>query len=178
MSYFCRASRSAYRLRAVAQPLFSRRGNPTFLSSIYVSRTQTQFLCHIVLHKARIHPGVISRNRAARRNRSANINRKKTKMDIIFALLDMSGTSWAIWGVVLLLLFIVWKSLWTIGPTEVGLVRKRFSLRKMPEGSPVAFNGEAGYQGELLLAGSRFKFWPLFAVTRHPMVQIPAGQIG
>jgi hypothetical protein len=24
----------------------------------------------------------------------------------------------------------------------------------------------------------RFKFWPLYVVTRHPMLQIPAGQIG
>lgn len=101
-------------------------------------------------------------------------------MDFIFALLNVPGSAriWIIWGVVLVLLFVVWKSLWTIGPTEVGLVRKRFSLKKLPEGSPVAFNGEAGYQGELLMPGIRFKFWPLFAVTRHPMVQIPAGQIG
>ena len=43
---------------------------------------------------------------------------------------------------------------------------------------PVAFNGEAGYQADLLMAGLRFKLWPLYTVTRHPMVQIPAGQIG
>lgn len=75
-------------------------------------------------------------------------------------------------------LFIVWLSLWTIGPTEVGLVRKRFSLRKLHEGNPVAFAGEAGYQADLLMAGLRFKLWPIYTVTRHPMVQIPAGQIG
>src|SRR5258705_10980004 len=100
-------------------------------------------------------------------------------MDFIFALLNVPGSAriWIIWGVVLILLFVVWKSLWTIGPTEVGLVRKRFSLKKLPEGSPVAFNGEAGYQGELLMPGIRFKFWPLFAVTRHPMGQIPAGSV-
>jgi regulator of protease activity HflC (stomatin/prohibitin superfamily) len=74
--------------------------------------------------------------------------------------------------------YIVWRSLWTIGPTEVGLVRKRFSLKKLEKGDPVAFAGEAGYQAELLMAGLRFKLWPLYTVTRHPMVQIPAGQIG
>src|SRR5262249_26255986 len=67
---------------------------------------------------------------------------------------------------------------WTIGPTEVGLVRKRFSWKRLHESGPVAFNGEAGYQAELLRPGLRFKFWPLYAVTRSPMVQIPAGQIG
>ncbi len=28
------------------------------------------------------------------------------------------------------------------------------------------------------MPGLRFKLWPLYAVTRHPMVQIPAGQVG
>jgi regulator of protease activity HflC (stomatin/prohibitin superfamily) len=75
-------------------------------------------------------------------------------------------------------LLTVWLSLWTIGPTEVGLVRKRFSLKKLREGNPVAFGGEAGYQADLLMAGLRFKLWPVYTVTRHPMVQVPAGQIG
>jgi regulator of protease activity HflC (stomatin/prohibitin superfamily) len=74
--------------------------------------------------------------------------------------------------------YVVWRSLWTIGPTEVGLVRKRFSLKRLNKGDPVAFGGEAGYQAGLLMAGLRFKLWPIYTVTRHPMVQIPAGQIG
>src|SRR5260370_16453702 len=72
----------------------------------------------------------------------------------------------------------VWRSRWTIVPTEVGLVRKRFSLKKLHKGDPVGFAGEAGYQANLLMAGLRFKLWPIYTVTRHPMVQIPAGQIG
>src|SRR5262245_61050006 len=81
-------------------------------------------------------------------------------------------------AVVAVAAYIAWRSLWTIGPTEVGLVRKRFSLKKLNKGDPVAFSGEAGYQADLLMAGLRFKLWPLYIVTRHPMVQIPAGQIG
>src|SRR5215468_10975283 len=77
-----------------------------------------------------------------------------------------------------LILFIVWRSLWTIGPTEVGLVRKRLSWTNLHDSGPVAFKGEAGYQAELLRPGLRFKLWPLFTVMRLPMVQIPAGQIG
>jgi regulator of protease activity HflC (stomatin/prohibitin superfamily) len=80
--------------------------------------------------------------------------------------------------VLVLLLFVFWRSFWTIGPTEVGLVRKRFSFRNLKSGSPVAFHGEAGYQAQLLSPGLRFKLWPIFVVTRHPIVQIPAGQIG
>ena len=69
------------------------------------------------------------------------------------------------------------RSFWTIGPTEVGLVRKRFGGSLKDDG-PVAFHGEAGYQARLLMPGLRFKLWPLYTVTRHPMVQIPAGLVG
>ena len=70
------------------------------------------------------------------------------------------------------------KSLNVIGPTEVGLVTKRISFRKLPEDNPIAFRGEAGYQAELLTPGLRFKLWPIFAVKKYPWVQVPAGEIG
>jgi regulator of protease activity HflC (stomatin/prohibitin superfamily) len=101
-------------------------------------------------------------------------------MDRLSDVLSLSA-SVGIWIVIVAAvagLFTVWRSLWTIGPTEVGLVRKRFSVTKLHEGNPVAFGGEAGYQADLLMAGLRFKLWPIYTVTRHPMVQIPAGQIG
>jgi uncharacterized membrane protein YqiK len=74
-------------------------------------------------------------------------------------------------------IFILVRSFWTIGPTEVGLVRKRFGGSLTDDG-PVAFHGEAGYQAALLMPGLRFKLWPVYTVTRHPMVQIPAGLVG
>src|SRR5208283_166333 len=43
---------------------------------------------------------------------------------------------------------------------------------------PIAFLGEAGYQADLLMPGLRFKFVLVYAVTKHPWVQVPAGQIG
>jgi hypothetical protein len=81
-------------------------------------------------------------------------------------------------GGALVALFIIFNSTRNIGPVEVGLVRKRFSYRKLSAGSIVAFEGEAGYQARLLMPGIQFKLWPVYDVTRHPMVQIPAGQIG
>lgn len=78
----------------------------------------------------------------------------------------------------LVILVVVLKSVRNIGPTEVGLVRRSFSARKLESGNAVAFNGEAGYQAKLLMPGIQFKLWPLYDVSRHPMVQIPAGQIG
>jgi uncharacterized membrane protein YqiK len=68
-------------------------------------------------------------------------------------------------------------SFYSIGPTEVGLVRKRFGT-KLPGDNPIAFKGEAGYQAQLLMPGLRFKFILVYAVTKAPWVQVPAGQIG
>lgn len=69
-------------------------------------------------------------------------------------------------------------SLRNIGPTEVGLVNKRFGWKKLTEDNPIAFNGEAGYQADLLMPGLRFKLWPIYAVHKHPWIQVPAGEIG
>jgi hypothetical protein len=76
-------------------------------------------------------------------------------------------------GVLLILL----SSIYSIGPKQVGLVRKRFGS-KLPGDSPVAFEGKAGYQADMLMPGLRFKLCLVYAVTKHPWVQVPAGQIG
>ena len=74
--------------------------------------------------------------------------------------------------------FIIYlKSIYSIGPTQIGLVRKRFGA-KLPGDNPLAFRGEAGYQSEMLPPGLRFKLCLVYAVTKHPWVQVPAGQIG
>jgi hypothetical protein len=96
----------------------------------------------------------------------------------LLALAVQNGlTGAAVVVLTLVLLFALIRSFWTIGPTEVGLVRKRFGSSLRGD-SLVAFHGEAGYQARLLMPGLRFKLWPVYTVTRHPMVQIPAGQIG
>lgn len=77
----------------------------------------------------------------------------------------------------LAILIILLKSIYSIGPTQLGLVRKRFGA-KLPGDNPLAFRGEAGYQSELLMPGLRFKLCLVYAVTKHPWVQVPAGQIG
>ncbi len=73
---------------------------------------------------------------------------------------------------------IIFNSLKSIGPTEIGLVNKRLSFKKLSDDNPIAFNKEAGYQYELLMPGLRFKFWPIFHIEKHPWVQVPAGEIG
>src|ERR1035438_6833544 len=79
--------------------------------------------------------------------------------------------------VAVLFVIVVFKSIYSIGPTQIGVVRKRLGA-KLPGNNPVAFKGEAGYQAELLMPGLRFQFVLVYAVTKHMWVQVPAGQIG
>ena len=79
---------------------------------------------------------------------------------------------------IVLIVFYFWMSVRVVGPTEVGLVMKRFGLRKLKDDNPIAFHGEAGYQADLLMAGRRWKPWLLYEVQMYSWVQVPAGEIG
>lgn len=76
-----------------------------------------------------------------------------------------------------LVLVFLFNSITWIGPTEVGLVTKRIG-KKLPEDTPIALHGEAGYQIDILMPGLRFVFWPVFSVEKFPWVRVPAGGIG
>jgi regulator of protease activity HflC (stomatin/prohibitin superfamily) len=80
--------------------------------------------------------------------------------------------------VVVVFAFMAMRSFVSIGATEVGLVNKKFSFKSLHNDDPIAFNGEAGYQAELLMPGLRFKLWPLYRVEKHPWVQVPPGEVG
>lgn len=84
---------------------------------------------------------------------------------------------WMAVGVVVILGYVV-LSTRRIGPAEVGLVLKRVSLRKLKEDNAIAFQGEAGYQADLLMPGLRWKSILFYEVRKFPWVQVPAGEIG
>jgi len=91
----------------------------------------------------------------------------------------LMGSLYGLWISLAIIFFIfILPSLRIIGPTEVGLVTKRFGLKRLSEDNPIAFNGEAGYQADLLMPGWRWKFWVLYKVEKFPWVQVPAGEIG
>jgi hypothetical protein len=92
-------------------------------------------------------------------------------------LLGIPIVTWVLVGV-LFVLFYIAMSYRRVGPAEVGLVLKRVSARKLSGDNVIAFNGEAGYQADLLLPGLRWKPWLLYEVQKFPWVQIPAGEIG
>jgi regulator of protease activity HflC (stomatin/prohibitin superfamily) len=90
----------------------------------------------------------------------------------------IASLSWLWISLAIIFFIFILPSLRIIGPTEVGLVTKRFGLKRLSEDNPIAFNGEAGYQADLLMPGWRWKFWVLYKVEKFPWVQVPAGEIG
>ena len=88
--------------------------------------------------------------------------------------------NWFVLAFVAFVLFVIIMKSDRIDRTDGSRARAQTFRRasKLGAGSAVAFNGEAGYQAQLMMPGIQFKTWPLYDVTRHPMVQIPAGQIG
>lgn len=89
----------------------------------------------------------------------------------------MTGALIALGVVVFIAVITALNSFKTIGPTEVGLVTKKFGFKKLKDDNPIAFRGEAGYQAELLMPGLRFKLWPVYSIKKYPWVQVPAGEI-
>src|SRR5262252_9043189 len=90
------------------------------------------------------------------------------------SLLSLVVFSFAVFWV----LFCILHSIRRIGSTEVGLATKRFSLKKLAKDNPIAFDGEAGYQADLLMPGLRWKPWLFYSVEKYPWIQVPAGEIG
>jgi SPFH domain/Band 7 family protein len=93
-------------------------------------------------------------------------------------MLPLSYWTLAEYAAPLLVLLFLLLSIRRIGPTEVGLVTKRFGWGRLDEDNPIALKGEAGYQADLLMPGLRFKAWLLYSVRKYPWVQVPAGEIG
>src|SRR5580700_8244175 len=92
-------------------------------------------------------------------------------------LLNIPILTWVFVGILLAVVYVM-MSFRRVGPAEVGLVLKRVSTRKLSGDNVIAFQGEAGYQADLLLPGMRWKPWLLYEVEKFPWVQIPAGEIG
>ena len=99
-------------------------------------------------------------------------------MSVLNFILSLFYTNPLLAFLLVLAAVIVVTSLHKIGPTEVGLVTKRFSFAKLTKDNPVAFNGEAGYQADLLMPGLRWKTVLVYSVEKYPWVQVPAGEIG
>ena len=65
-----------------------------------------------------------------------------------------------------------------IRETQVGIVVKKFSGRKLPPGRLIALDGEAGYQADTLAPGLHFGYWFWqYKVIKVPATIVPPGEI-
>jgi hypothetical protein len=62
-------------------------------------------------------------------------------------LLGIPVVTWVFVGIVLIVAYVL-LSFHRVGPSEVGLVLKRVSARKLSGDNVIAFQGEAGYQAD------------------------------
>src|SRR5690242_15416112 len=117
----------------------------------------------------------VGRSALTRSSIAARTDQAVQEVPMLEALLEALQQHYMLSGALALLIVaiatIVARSIYSIGPTQVGLVRRRFG-EKLPEDNPVAFRGEAGYQAELLMPGLRFKSWLVYTVTKHAWVQV------
>jgi len=72
-------------------------------------------------------------------------------------------------------LFSIAKSIYSIGPTQIGLVEQAL-WRKHPGDNPIAFKGEAGYQAELLMPACASSSVLIYAVASTPGCRVPRGK--
>jgi len=87
-----------------------------------------------------------------------------------------------LWGIIPVAIFgsVFAAGLVVISEKEVGVVVKKVSFagRKLPAGSLIALNGEAGYQADTLAPGWHWGYWPWqYAVKKQPLIVVPQGEI-
>src|SRR5690349_7465323 len=63
---------------------------------------------------------------------------------------------------------------------RVGIVEKMWTLKgSVPSGRILAFNGEAGYQANILRGGLHLRLWRWqYRIHKVPLITIPQGKIG
>lgn len=80
--------------------------------------------------------------------------------------------------VVFLILIFILPGIFVIGANEVGIMTKKMTGKKLPEGTVVARNGENGLQAAVLMPGIYWKFWVFWKWEKEKVTVIPPGKIG
>ena len=80
--------------------------------------------------------------------------------------------------VVVLVLILVLPSIFVIGANDVGILTKKMTGNKLPEGTVVARKGENGLQAGILMPGIYWRFWVFWAREKAKVTIIPPGKLG
>jgi regulator of protease activity HflC (stomatin/prohibitin superfamily) len=65
-----------------------------------------------------------------------------------------------------------------VGDNEVGILRKKMTGKKLPQGKIIATEGEIGIQADTLMPGLYWRFPLIWKISKVRVTQIPQGQIG
>ncbi len=99
------------------------------------------------------------------------------------AAFDLTGASLAVTltlAIVLLvlLLILVLPGFALVRADEVGILTKKLSGKKLPQGKIIASEGEIGIQADTLMPGLYWRFPVVWKISKSKVTQIPQGSIG
>ena len=80
--------------------------------------------------------------------------------------------------VVVIVLMVILKGFYLIGPNEVGILTKNMFGKKMPAGQVIARNGEIGVQAKTLMPGLYWKLPVIWSFTKVPVVTVDIDSVG
>ncbi len=83
------------------------------------------------------------------------------------------------WGIgVLIVLMIILRGFYLIGPNQVGILTKNMLGKTMPEGQIIARHGEIGVRAKTLMPGLYWRLPIVYTITKVPVVAIDIDSIG
>ena len=105
-------------------------------------------------------------------------------MDVVFEYWKWAAAVLAVIVFIVMFRRILWLCGVIIVPDDsIGVVTKKFVLfgkhQRLPDGSIIALNGEAGYQADTLAPGLHLALWPWqYRVELVPFFTVPPGKVG
>ncbi len=78
----------------------------------------------------------------------------------------------------MLLLIFVFPGFALVRADEVGILTKKMSGRKLPQGKIIATEGEIGIQADTLMPGLYWRFPIVWKISKSKVTQIPQGSVG
>ena len=78
----------------------------------------------------------------------------------------------------MLLLIFVLPGFALVRDNEVGILTKKMSGKKLPQGKIIASEGEIGVQADTLMPGLYWRFPIIWKINKSRVTQIPQGNIG
>ena len=80
--------------------------------------------------------------------------------------------------VVVIVLMVILKGFYLIGPNEVGILTKNMFGKKMPAGQVIARNGEIGVQAKTLMPGLYWRLPVIWSFNKVPVVTVDIDSVG